>query len=76
MTKNFSSQILNLGIKTTQNFTLIFNLRKNAKMSLTKKLQAKKVTKLEFSLFYITNLKKFLANNFFRVHFFQLFPRI
>jgi hypothetical protein len=50
--KTFSSQNLKMGIKTTQNL-------------LTKKLQAKEVCKLEFVLFYTTNLEKFLANNFF-----------
>ncbi len=28
---------------------------------------------MEFVLFYTTNLYKFLANNFFYVHFFQIF---
>ncbi len=42
-----------MGIKTTQNFTLIWNLlRKMQKI----RLQAKECAKLEFVLFYTTNL--------------------
>jgi hypothetical protein len=46
-------------------------VEKNAKNLLTKKLYAKKCTKLEFVLFYSTgtNMHKFLANNFVLVHF-------
>ncbi len=38
---------------------------KTAKNLLTKILLAKKCAKLEFVLFYTTNLQKFLENNFF-----------
>jgi hypothetical protein len=62
-----------MGIKKVQKFTLISKLlRKNAKNSLTKKLQAKKGCKLEIFLFYTTNLQKFLTNKFFGVHFFSI----
>ncbi len=44
-------------------------LRWFRKLPKTKKLYAKKCGKLELALFYITNLQKFLANNFFWVHF-------
>ncbi len=37
-----------------------------------KNLKAKKCTKLEFVFFYTTNLQKFLAKNFFCVHFFPI----
>ena len=51
-------------------------VEKNAKNSLLKKLQAKKGANLGIFLFYTTNLRKFFANNFFWVHFFQFFPQI
>ncbi len=62
-----------MGIKTTQNFTLIWNLlRKMQKNCKQKSYSQKKCVKFEFVLFYTTNLYKFLANNFFQVHFFQI----
>jgi hypothetical protein len=62
-----------MGIKATQNFTLIWNLlRKMQKICQQKRYRQKKCAKLEFVLFYTTNLNKFLANNFFCVHFFQI----
>ncbi len=62
-----------MGIKTTQNFTLILNqLRKMQKICKQKSYRQKKCAKLEFGLFYTTNLYKFLANKFFYVHFFQI----
>jgi hypothetical protein len=50
-----------MGIKTVQNFTLIWNLLRK----MQKNLLTKKCAKLEFVLFYTTKLYKFLANNFF-----------
>ncbi len=52
------------------------SVEKNAKNSLTKSYRHKKGEKLGIFLFYTTNLQKVLANNFFWVHFFQLFPRM
>ncbi len=55
-----------MGIKTTQNIRLIWNLlRKMQKISSQKSCRQKKCAKLEFVLFYTTNLYKFLGNNFF-----------
>ncbi len=55
-----------MGIKTTQNCTLIWNLlRKMQKISQQNSYRQKKCAKLGFVLFYTTNLYKFLANNFF-----------
>ncbi len=36
----------------------------------------KNAKNFEFILFYTSYMQKFLANNFFWVHFFQLFPQI
>jgi hypothetical protein len=47
-------------------------VKKNVKNSLTKKYRQKKGAKLEIFLFYTTNFQKFLANNFFWVHFFSI----
>ncbi len=55
-----------MGIKTTQNCTLIWNLlRKLQKISYQKSYRQKKCAKLEFVPFYTTNLYRFFANNFF-----------
>jgi hypothetical protein len=76
-TRDPSSRNLNMAIKTMQNFTLISKLlRKMLKICYRKSYRQKKGAKLGIFLFYTTNLQKFLANNFFWVHFFQLFPRI
>ncbi len=54
-----------MGIKTTQNFALIWNLqRKDAKTLLTEKLQAKEVCKVEVCpLLIVLTCKKILAKN-------------
>jgi hypothetical protein len=41
-----------------------------------KSYRQNKFAKLEIVLFYTNNQQKFLANNFFCVHFFQLFQPI
>ncbi len=62
-----------MGIKTTQNFTQIWNLlRKMQKICEQKSYRQKKCANLEFVRFYTSNLYKFLANNFFYVHFFPI----
>jgi hypothetical protein len=68
---------MNMGIKPTQNFTLISKLlRKMPKKLLTKKLWAKKVRKVGVChLQYKTNLQTFLANNFFCVHIFPIISK-
>ncbi len=53
--KTFSSQNLNMNIKTTQNFTLILKLFRKMRNIFQQKLIGKKrCAKLEFFLFYIT----------------------
>ncbi len=64
-------QNLNMGIKTTQNFTLISKLLRKMWNLLTKSKSQNSV-KFEFLLFYISNLQKYLANNFFCVYFFPI----
>ena len=60
-----------MGIKTTQNFTLISKLlRKMWKTCLQKSYSQNKCEKSEVLLFYTTKLQKCLANNFFWVDFF------
>jgi hypothetical protein len=50
--------------------------RKLQKICEQKSYRQNKCPKFEFVLFYTTNLQKFLENNFFFVHFFQLFQPI
>jgi hypothetical protein len=74
MTKNFFFTKFEYGYQNNAEFYADFEtVVKNAQNLLTKKLQAKKGAMLGIYLFFTTNLQKFLANNFFWVHFFQLF---
>jgi hypothetical protein len=58
------------GIKTAQNITLLSKLwRKMQNICSQKSYKQKKGAKWESFLFYTTNMQKFLANNFFWVHF-------
>ena len=75
--KNFFFTKLEYGYQNNAEFHAEFEtVEKKAKNSQTKKLQAKKGAKLGIFLFYTTNLQKFLANNFFWVQTFLLFPQI
>ncbi len=68
--KNFFFTKSETGYQNNSEFYSDFeSVEKNAKNLLTKKLQAKEV---KFVLFYTTNLYKFLPNNLFYVHFFQI----
>ncbi len=55
-------------IKNAQNFTLISKLLRKMRKS----YRQKKYAKLEFVLFYTTNLQQFWAGNFFWVQFFPI----
>ncbi len=75
--KNFFFAKLEYGYQKNAQFYADFEtVEKNVKNLLTKKLQPKKCEKSEVLLFYTTNLQKCLANNFFWVDFFRLFPQI
>jgi hypothetical protein len=61
-----------MGIKTTRNFADFKSGQEKRKIWKQKSYKSNKYARLEFVLFYTTNLQKFLANNFFWVHFFPI----
>jgi hypothetical protein len=60
-----------MSIKSTQNFTPVLNLLR--KICQLKSYRQKKPAKLEFVLFYTTNLQKFLKITFLGCTFFNYF---
>ncbi len=69
--KNFFFTKFEYGYQNNSKFYA--DLESVEKNATTKSYRQKKCAKVEFVLFYTTNLYKFLANNFFYVHFFQIF---
>jgi hypothetical protein len=75
--KTFSSQNLNVDIKTPKNFTLISKpLKKMQKISLQKSYRQKRCAKLELSSTILLTCKCFWQITFSRYTIFKLFPRI
>jgi hypothetical protein len=65
-TKNFFFTKFEYGYQNNSEFYAdLESVEKNATNAKQKSYRQKKCAKLEFVLFYTTNLYKFLANNFF-----------
>jgi hypothetical protein len=69
--KNISLAKFKYNYSKVAEFYADLTVEKNEK-KLQKKLQVKKCRNLEFALFSITNLLKFSANNFFKLHLFPI----